>query len=551
MKPPAKSKFSSSMAKLEFSTQVERPTFKMRRPAQLFHCLALLVMLALGAASPLSASGVTVITHGFNSNVTDWVIPMAGEVIHYPNFPGTNYSCYRISITRNASGQYVPTSTFLAGTPPLQSDSCEILVKLDWSTLSGLGGPSTTTVAQAAVNAMLAANLIPEMGGRPLAELPLHLVGHSRGGSVVTEMARLLGAQGIWVDQVTTLDPRPVAQFGDASVTSWANVLFADNYWQTMGDGLFVPNGQSVFGAYNRKLLNLSGGYSSSHSDVHLWYHGTIDLTPPAGYNGASITATQRSAWWTTTEMAGAEAGFRYSLIGGGNRLSNLEPGGAGTGRISDGFNKAWDLGAGLAANRTSLPANEGLWPNALLFKRANTNAVPSGQTFDVMLYHQAGASAAGQIGLEIFLDPDLNPYNGNEIGTNQWVLPQTGPGAIDANTLGVATAAATVPPGNYAVCARLTDGARTRHLYSPELLTITPSLPPPTIDGDTIAFSGGVMRFNVLAFPGQQVTVMASGDLVQWLPLQTQTFSGTVWAFEDASAGSTTRRFYKAVPAP
>lgn len=95
------------MATLEFSKQVDRPTFEMRLPAQLFHCFALLVpvMLALGAASPLSASGVTLITHGFNSNVTDWIIPMAGEVINYPNFPGSNYSCYQISITRNASGQ--------------------------------------------------------------------------------------------------------------------------------------------------------------------------------------------------------------------------------------------------------------------------------------------------------------------------------------------------------------------------------------------------------------------------------------------------------------
>ena len=55
---------------------------------------------------------------------------------------------------------------------------------------------------------------------------------------------------------VTTLDPRPVAQFGDAAVTSWVNVLYADNFWQNMGDGLFVPNGQAVFGAYNRHLLD-------------------------------------------------------------------------------------------------------------------------------------------------------------------------------------------------------------------------------------------------------------------------------------------------------
>ncbi len=166
---------------------------------------------------------------------------MAEAAPHYPSFPGTTYSCYEISITRNGSGQYVAAATFLGGTQPALADSGEILIKLDWSTLSSLGGTSSTNVANAAADALLSTTLIPAMGGRPLAQLPLHLIGHSRGGSVVTEMARLLGAQGVWVDQVTTLDPRPVATFGDASVTSYANVLFADNYWQTMGDGLIVP----------------------------------------------------------------------------------------------------------------------------------------------------------------------------------------------------------------------------------------------------------------------------------------------------------------------
>ena len=434
-------------------------------------------VLALCSTGSVAAAGVTIITHGFNSNVTDWIIPMAGKVGGYPGFPGATYSCYEISITRNGSGQYVAAATFIAGTAPLLTDSGEIVVKLDWSTLSSFGGPSTTTIAQTAVSALLATNLIPEMGGRPLAELPLHLIGHSRGGSVITEMARLLGAEGIWVDQVTTLDPRPVSQFGDASVTSWVNVLFADNFWQTMGDGLIVPNGQSVFGAYNRKLLNLSGGYSSSHSDVHLWYHGTIDLATPTSDTQATITASERSAWWTSTEMAGAAAGFFYSLIGGGDRLSNLEPGGTGTGRIIDGFNKNWDLGGGVAANRTALPANAGLWPNAIRFALEEPTTIPAGESFGATLYHQAGASAAGNIELGIFLDADFNPYNGNEIEVNQQMLSRTGTSAVSFNTLNATVNAAAVPPGNYAVCTRLNDGVRTRYLYAPQLLVVTPGL--------------------------------------------------------------------------
>ncbi|MEP7015115.1 MAG: hypothetical protein ABI925_06725 [Verrucomicrobiota bacterium] len=504
------------------------------------------LVLASGSIISANAGGVTIITHGFNSNVTDWIIPMAGKVGAYPGFPGTTYSCYQISITRNGSGQYVATATFLTGSAPLTTDSGEIVVKLDWSTLSNFGGASSTQVADTAVNALLSTNLIPEMGGRPLAQLPLHLVGHSRGGSVITEMARLLGAQGIWVDQVTTLDPRPVSQLGDAAVTSWANVLFADNLWQTMGDGVIVPNGQSVFGAYNRKLLNLSGGYSSSHSDVHLWYHGTIDLATPATDTGATITASQRTAWWTSTEMSGATAGFLYSLIGGGDRLSSVEPAGTGAGRISDGFNKNWDLGGGVAANRTALPANAGLWPNAIRFA-LTTNMIPAGASLEATLYHQAGPNAAGGVGLEIFLDQDFNPYNGNEIEVSEGMLSRTGTSAVSFNTLGAVVDAAVVSPGNYAVCVRLDDGARIRYLYAPETLVVTPSLQPPSVDAASLTLSGGVMHFDVHAFPGQAVTVEASTDLVNWVVLEMHTFTGTVWEFVDADAGTFAKRFYRA----
>jgi hypothetical protein len=504
-------------------------------------------MVALCLKNSALAGGVTVITHGFNSNVTDWIIPMAGKIGGYPGFPGSTYSCYEISITRNGSGQYVTTAALIGGIAPLLTDSGEIVVKLDWSTLSSLGGPSTTTIAGVAANALLATDLIPEMGGRPLAELPLHLIGHSRGGSVITEMARLLGAQGIWVDQVTTLDPRPVSAFGDASVTSWTNVLFADNYWQDMGDGLFVPNGQAVFGAYNRKLLNLSGGYSSSHSDVHLWYHGTIDLATPTSDTQANITASQRSTWWTSTEMSGAAAGFLYSLIGGGDRLSNVEPGGAGNGMIRDGFNKNWDLGGGVGANRTALPANAGFWPNPIRFDLTNMNTIPAGESFDVTLYHQDGTSGTGDIGLGIFLDVDFNPYNGNEIEVDEGTLSRTGTSTVSLNTLSALVNAAVVAPGSYAVCARLNDGAHMRYLYAPQLLVVTPSQQPPSIDGSSLAFSSGTMRFNVEGFPGQQVSVEGSSDLIEWIPLQTHTFTSTTWEFIDADAGQFVRRFYRA----
>ena len=67
------------------------------------HTLTIAALL-LSCVNLASAGGVTIITHGFNSNVTDWIIPMAGKMISYPGFPGATYSCYEISITRNGSG---------------------------------------------------------------------------------------------------------------------------------------------------------------------------------------------------------------------------------------------------------------------------------------------------------------------------------------------------------------------------------------------------------------------------------------------------------------
>src|SRR5437870_13218475 len=102
-------------------------------------CLFVAAVLALCSTGSVAAAGVTVITHGFNSNVTDWIIPMAGKVGGYPGFPGSSYSCYEISITRNGAGQYVAAATLIGGAAPLVTDSGEIVVKLDWSTLSSDG----------------------------------------------------------------------------------------------------------------------------------------------------------------------------------------------------------------------------------------------------------------------------------------------------------------------------------------------------------------------------------------------------------------------------
>src|SRR3954451_13812711 len=95
--------------------------------------LRLAVLGASLAVQPLAfSSGVTLITHGFNGNVEDWIIPMSEAMIDYYRFPGYDFSCYQVTV----ASEYSVTSTRVGGISPLSSDSGEILVKLDWSVLA-------------------------------------------------------------------------------------------------------------------------------------------------------------------------------------------------------------------------------------------------------------------------------------------------------------------------------------------------------------------------------------------------------------------------------
>lgn len=512
-------------------------------------CLKVLPCLCLfGAIQSASSAGVTLVTHGFNGNVTDWVIPMCNKIAQYHSIPGTNVSIYQISVTQPSPGVYSVSQTFLDGVSATVSDSGEILLALDWSSLSS-GGTPTTAIASATAGALLNPSFMPDMNGHALAELPLHLVGHSRGGSVITELARYLGAQGVWVDQVTTLDPHPVSGFGDPPITNYANILFADNYWQNLGDGLFVPNGQAVAGAYNRQLTNLNGGYSSSHSDVHLWYHGTIELTTPASDTQATITSTERTNWWTSLEQAGTNAGFLYGLIGGGNRFSTLEPAGTGLGRIVDGMNKVWDLGAGVSPNRSRLPVDNGAWPNLLRLNLTSTNVLPADQQLSAAFYYQFGPNTATTAQLQLFLDPDSNPYGANQILIGSSTLSGTGTNNVYFTTASASPNPAIAPPGTYSLFARITAGSLSRYFYAPQKVTLTPSRQAPVLL--SALATNDVFQFTVSGYPGQTIVIQASQDLAQWTPLRTNTLTETTWLVVDPASATLPRRYYRAVLAP
>lgn len=341
--------------------------------------------------------GLTVITHGFGSNVEKWVRGMRNAISTRVDM----FSVYEVIVDDDLN----ITISSRVGNHPVESTTGEIVILLCWNAESGFR-TSNKNIAEVFTPKLFQSDFIGEIG-RPLVEFPIHLIGHSRGGSLVVEIARLLGVRGVWVDHVTTLDPHPLTGIlgDDAPIAVFDNVVFAENYYQTLDN----PKGQFAVNAYNRKLVTLAGGYSrslthpfdSNHSDVHLWYFGTIDTSASADNNDNKIiTEKMRQDWWEPSEDRGANTGFYFSRIAGGTRPSQ------GIHLRHDGI-----------AGRASIDRNGDQWPNVIL-----TNNTP-GSTWDVtpgvslpIIYRYQDADSS--VNIEFGLDMDRNPYNDSPIKT-------------------------------------------------------------------------------------------------------------------------------------
>src|SRR5262245_11921193 len=87
----------NTFAMLGVSSEQSRNRARTVRLPQAWSRLVLIVLLGL-VASPSGSrgAGVTIITHGFNSDTDGWVLGMAGQIPGYYNFPGTHVICYRM-----------------------------------------------------------------------------------------------------------------------------------------------------------------------------------------------------------------------------------------------------------------------------------------------------------------------------------------------------------------------------------------------------------------------------------------------------------------------
>jgi hypothetical protein len=441
----------------------------------------------------------------------------------------TPASIYAVRARDDGATGPISVSLFstIGGPSPSAADNPdpEIILLLDWSQMAGtlpFGGHTRSggEVAAAVAAKFTDASFLPALDGHALAELPIHLIGHSRGGSLVNSLARELAKKGIWVDQLTTLDPHPVDglngdifDWGDAPMGVPRNVIFADDYWRSDADP-FDFDGEPVAGAHNVALSEAvldNGGYAYGHSDVHLWYHGTIPPYPTSD-GGASVG----NNWYGPPHPAKDAAGFRYSHIVGGARPA-------------DGLWPAYG-GSGSRAAVTTVGTQ---WPNIdrPSFRNSASETIPIGEQISLSYSFEDDDGGAT---ITWFTDSDRNPFNGHlqQLPDSQTLdsTPSATPGLYHGTTTGIA-------PGTVLLYARIADNdAQVRCAYLPTPVTFTVPL---AISNPRFVFDTSPPRVTV-QFSQDVSSSLAAGDLlVQTLP-SGAAFNPSTVSFDTASNTAT-----------
>lgn len=433
-------------------------------------------------------AGVTILVHGWNpdGNQPDWMGKMADAMI---TRNGGNVQAGTITVTGTAGNLTATCSNW--NFDLANQTSGEIVVLLNWTAVSN---HLNTGITAQSVAAAVSPKIYLSQSGQPaLSELPIHLVGHSRGGGIIFEIARLLGLQGIEVEQVTALDPHPLtsvdpqglnAPFGpgqtiDTPVKIYENILFTDNYYQTIE----YPKGQYLAGAYNRRWTSMPGGYHnetgftynflgttykfSDHLNVILMYHGTIDLNTPTTNGEATLTQTERNAWFNSYENAGENTGYTYSRMARGDRKSNDTPVSDGD-KIIDGYHSNILLGG--SGSREKIDWTHAVWPNVIIADviRNDTLLAVGRQTIfndeNLQLslsYHSSTHPST----ITFYIDTDRNPYNNNHCAVvAAQNLNATGPDIMKSAYEWIVSGLSTAT--KYYLFTMISDGSHTRYHY-------------------------------------------------------------------------------------
>jgi hypothetical protein len=158
-----------------------------------------------------------------------------------------------------------------------------------------------------------------------------------------------------------------------------------------------------------------------------------------------------------------------------------------------------------------------------------------------VALYYQYAGSS--NLTVQLYFDPDLNPYNSNSIPALSLQPPATGAGSVFYYP-GIGVPTTNVAPRTYAVYAKISDGIHARYLYAPETVTIRSVSVPPVLD---IQQSGpGQFIVGINGVAGQKLTLQTSIDLQGWSSIATNTLTSGRWTFTNSLPAD--HQFYRAI---
>lgn len=381
-------------------------------------------------------SGITLLTHGQGGSAGGDVADTADLIADRAG--GATQYVMRVS---DDGGDVKVTSFTRDSDSPASPASGEIIIKLDWSDVNTR---PTTEIAEAVADFMLA----KQSDGHTLVEREIALAGGSRGASVVSNLAAELGERGVWVDQVTYLDPVPVdiPIFGDGPMRVTENIVFADNYWRE-DNNIATIDGQPVDGAHNVNLGSTVGQVNDGdpHVGVAAYYIATIDPDIP-------LVSPARAEWFAGNNPDRDEVGFAWSRIAGGSRPS-------------DGVAAAF----GGTADRDGVSESGSQWANVREVSLVDgETSVAAGKTIRVRFRFGDTDSAST---VSIFLDKDRNPTNNNTVSR----IARKTYGAIANAGARLSGSTVEASPGTYFIYAQIADSAgHVRYAYLPQSLTLT-----------------------------------------------------------------------------
>ena len=405
-------------------------------------------------------------------------------------------------------------------------------------------------------NNYLIPDFIPEIG-KPLARFSLHLIGHSRGGSLVCQIAKRLGERGVVVDHMSLLDPHPVKNDGfqtdaadqlvnvvdgTAKKGVYENVLFAESVYQTSG-ALFTPNGTFVEGAFVRYLHDeLSGndGYGSTHSDVHLWYHATAQFLAPltTDGDGGTLSVSGRGRWYSEAEDQGRLAGYFYSSHGGGNRRATPAVANRYSSAPAEGLNGRWGSALGIANGgvRSSVVRNTERRANLLEMSISghlldDDNAAALGGPIRTLQYGLGAADLnlevvytsdfAEPVRLRVLLDRDENTLNGWDNSVD-FDLPASKGIAVKTNFV-IGSLVIGETPWLYHIGALIGPGTAEREMYASQRVLVVPDL---RLDWGIDPAAPNPQTLRLTGPMNKNVKLEASPDLSTWTELDQLTLS-------------------------